>query len=152
MLSSHTRLSEKQPTASWNVCSVSECLFLFWSVWLHPLPIYPIMFWHPRLPDGGKHSILQPQKPVNEGQMSHILQETKKLWHLQYLKNSMTRGTLKRRQINSSTYSVKHVILHCPQSGNPCKQEGGRENSLQYFNFGLQYLFQRSYQYYTLHL
>ncbi len=27
----------------WNVFSV-ECLFLFWSVWLRPLPVYPIVF------------------------------------------------------------------------------------------------------------
>jgi len=38
----------------WNVCSMLECLFLFWSVWSHPLPIYPIVFQLPGLPVGGK--------------------------------------------------------------------------------------------------
>ncbi len=38
----------------WNVHSVSECLFLFWTVWFRPLPIYPIAFQHPRLPVGRK--------------------------------------------------------------------------------------------------
>ncbi len=29
-----------------SACYVSECLFLFWSVWLHPLTVYPIGFQH----------------------------------------------------------------------------------------------------------
>ncbi len=32
----------------WNVGSVSECLFLLWSVWLRPLSFYPLVIWHPR--------------------------------------------------------------------------------------------------------
>ncbi len=42
-----------------NVCSMSECLFLFWSMWFLPLSVYPIVFRHPGLPGGGKHNILQ---------------------------------------------------------------------------------------------
>ncbi len=30
----------------WNVHSVSECLFLFWTVWFRPLAIYPVVFQH----------------------------------------------------------------------------------------------------------
>ncbi|XP_067272589.1 uncharacterized protein [Pseudorasbora parva] len=45
---------------------MSECLFLFWSVIMHIMPVYPIVFQHHRLPDGRKHSILQPWKPANK--------------------------------------------------------------------------------------
>ncbi len=62
----HWKTMLQTVTLLWNVDSVSECLFLFWSVWIRPLPIYPIVFWHPGLPVGGKHIVLQPWKPANE--------------------------------------------------------------------------------------
>ncbi len=67
---------------------------------------------------------------------------------LKYLKNLYD-----QRNIKTQTNQLLNLQCKaCPQSGNPCKQEGGRDNSLQYFNFGVQYPFQQSYQYYTLHL
>ncbi len=45
MLNSYTlKKTLLQPVIQlWNVCSVSEGLFLFWSVWFHQLPIYLII-------------------------------------------------------------------------------------------------------------
>ncbi len=67
----------------WNVCSVSECLFLFWFVWFHPLPIYPIVFRHTRLPVSGKLSSIAAME-VSKQTGSEIADSTwpKKPWHL----------------------------------------------------------------------
>ncbi len=116
MSSSHTLVSLKnkmpQPVIwLWNVSSMSECLFLFWSVWFRPLPIYPVVFQHPGSPVGGKHCVLQPWRPANElGQRSQFLPDLKS-FNI-HLNCSVNRGILKHRWINSTTYSSLVICAH----------------------------------------
>ncbi len=78
MLNSHTCFPEKnrQPVILLYTFHV-ECLFLVWSVWLRPLPVYPIVFQQPGLP------VVKDRR----------FYRTKSLGI--HLKSSMTRGILK---------------------------------------------------------
>jgi len=70
MQSSHTRFSEKPFYSQlfyllfYTFPVVSQ--FLFWSVGSRPLPVHPIVFRHPGMPVGRKHSVLQPWKWANK--------------------------------------------------------------------------------------
>ncbi len=102
----------------WETCSYSalkcasvlECLFLFWSVWLRPLPICPIGFWHPGRPVGGKHCVFQPWKPANKlGQRSQILPDLKSLGI--HLKSSISSKT--HQLINLPAKGSSPSIVNC---------------------------------------
>ncbi len=85
-----------------NVRSVSECVFLFWSV-TPPTASLPNNILTARV-SSGKHSVLQPLKPANKlGHRSQILPELKSLSI--HLKSSVNRGLLTR--INQL------ISLHC---------------------------------------
>ncbi len=112
-LSSHTCSSKKtnnaiQPANNlfWNVHSESECLFLFWSAWILPLPNGILT---PGLPFGRKQHIAAME--TMPGQWLQILPDLQSL--SVHLKSYIIRGILKRGLINSSIYSVRLITFQC---------------------------------------
>ncbi len=131
------------------VHSMSESLFLFWSVWFRPLAVYPIIFRQPGLPVCRKHSTLQPWKWANElgrrfYQSKKPQHPSKKLYDHRHIKTRINQLTSLQRKVRRHPMSVALVRVACPQSDNLCEHSvggggGGRNNILNldsstYFN------------------
>ncbi len=124
-------------TLLWNMCSVLECLFLFWSVWFRPLPIYPIVFWHPTASwRKTQHTASMEASKQTGSEIAHCTQSKKPLHPSNKLYDQRHNKTQINKLINLQC-NLATLRDHRVWGG-----VGRRNNCLQYFEFRLQYPFQ----------
>ncbi len=110
MLNSHTCFPEKKSDSQlfYYIRFMSECLFLVWSVWLRPLPVYPIVFQQPGLPVVKDRRFYPNKKPWHP---------SKKLYDQRNIKTCINYFNL-RCMVCRLPLSMRSFAA-CPQSGKP---------------------------------